>query len=96
MSRLDIIRAWKDEEYRLTLSAAELALLPDNPAGIIDLADTDLEEVTGASTERAMTLGCCNGLTTDTCWCSFWCTLDCSATRSCGGPLPVAEQDAAV
>src|SRR6476660_8749807 len=41
-----IIRAWKDPAYRATLSAAEQAEL-DNPAGMIELAGTDLELVGG-------------------------------------------------
>jgi mersacidin/lichenicidin family type 2 lantibiotic len=47
MSHLDIIRAWKDEEYRLSLSTAERAQLPDNPAGLIELTDADLGVVAG-------------------------------------------------
>ena len=41
MSPIDIIRAWKDEEYRATLSEGELAQLPENPAGLIELTDID-------------------------------------------------------
>ena len=40
MTHLDIIRAWKNEEYRLSLSEAERALLPAHPAGLITLTDT--------------------------------------------------------
>jgi mersacidin/lichenicidin family type 2 lantibiotic len=47
MSNVDVIRAWKDEEYRLSLSDAERAALPANPAGLIELAETDLEGVAG-------------------------------------------------
>lgn len=47
MTNVDIIRAWKDEEYRLSLSEAQLATLPANPAGQIELAEADLEEVSG-------------------------------------------------
>jgi mersacidin/lichenicidin family type 2 lantibiotic len=36
VSNLDVIRAWKDEEYRLNLSEDQLAALPDNPAGIVE------------------------------------------------------------
>jgi len=39
MSHLDIIHAWKDEEYRLSLSEAERALLPDDPSNLIRLQD---------------------------------------------------------
>jgi mersacidin/lichenicidin family type 2 lantibiotic len=42
-----IIRAWKNREFRQGLSAAELALLPDHPAGLIDLKDADLDLATG-------------------------------------------------
>ena len=34
MSTANIIRAWKDESYRSSLSEAELAALPANPAGV--------------------------------------------------------------
>ena len=36
---VDIIRAWKDEEYRQSLSTEELKQLPENPAGLIELSD---------------------------------------------------------
>ena len=45
MSHSHIIRAWKDEEYRLSLSAAERAQLPENPAGLIELDDASLTGV---------------------------------------------------
>ncbi len=47
MSLQDVIRAWKDEDFRLSLSAAELAQLPANPAGLIELEDADLEAAAG-------------------------------------------------
>jgi mersacidin/lichenicidin family type 2 lantibiotic len=48
MSRSQIIRAWKDEEYRRSLSAAERALLPRHPAGCVeDLTDAELGAVVG-------------------------------------------------
>ncbi|HEU4390352.1 MAG TPA: mersacidin/lichenicidin family type 2 lantibiotic [Blastocatellia bacterium] len=37
MSHMNIVRAWKDEEYRSTLSDAERAQMPANPAGDLDL-----------------------------------------------------------
>jgi mersacidin/lichenicidin family type 2 lantibiotic len=48
MSYLDIIRAWKDEEYRLSLSEEQRAVLPEHPAGLIELADAKLIEFVGA------------------------------------------------
>lgn len=49
MSRIDVVRAWKDEEYRLTLSTEELSALPPNPAGVIELSDEDLGNVAGGT-----------------------------------------------
>jgi mersacidin/lichenicidin family type 2 lantibiotic len=40
------IRAWKDPAFRATLSAAEQAEL-DNPAGMIELTGTELDQVAG-------------------------------------------------
>lgn len=42
MSKLDIVRAWKDEEYISGLSESERSRLPKNPAGMTELTDEDL------------------------------------------------------
>lgn len=47
MSRRQIIRAWKDPEYRNRLTQAEREQLPAHPAGLVELGDTDLEAVAG-------------------------------------------------
>jgi mersacidin/lichenicidin family type 2 lantibiotic len=47
MSHVDIIRAWKDAEYRLSLNEAQRAQLPDHPAGLIELQGTDLQAIAG-------------------------------------------------
>ena len=47
MSHLNVVRAWKDPEYRNRLGAAERALLPDHPAGAIELSDAELDAVAG-------------------------------------------------
>jgi mersacidin/lichenicidin family type 2 lantibiotic len=49
MSKIDIVRAWKDEEYRSSLSEAQRAELPDNPAGLIELSESDLRDVAGGT-----------------------------------------------
>jgi len=46
---MDIIRAWKDEEYRLSLSEEEQALLPANPAGLTELSDDELDSIVGGT-----------------------------------------------
>jgi len=48
MSKKKIIRAWKDEKFRLSLSEAERAELPANPAGMIEITDTDVDGGFGA------------------------------------------------
>ena len=47
MSNNKIIRAWKDPAYRNSLSEAERAALPANPAGSIEVSDADLGNVSG-------------------------------------------------
>jgi mersacidin/lichenicidin family type 2 lantibiotic len=49
MSNINIIRAWKDEEYRSTLSQADLDFLPSNPAGPDELSDEELQSVDGGA-----------------------------------------------
>ncbi|MBF2004360.1 MAG: mersacidin/lichenicidin family type 2 lantibiotic [Chlorogloeopsis fritschii C42_A2020_084] len=49
MSNEDIIRAWKDEEYRNSLSEEHRAQLPENPAGLIELTDAEIETINGGS-----------------------------------------------
>jgi mersacidin/lichenicidin family type 2 lantibiotic len=48
MSKLDIIRAWKDEEYRNSLTETQRALLPAHPAGLIELDQEEMRGVLGA------------------------------------------------
>lgn len=64
MSNVDIIRAWKDEAYRLSLSDEERAALPENPAGMIELTDLDLAEVAGGNyiepTDAHSCIGSCS------------------------------------
>jgi mersacidin/lichenicidin family type 2 lantibiotic len=46
MSNAHIIRAWKDAKYRASLSQEQLAALPPNPAGNVEISDDDLGKVT--------------------------------------------------
>jgi mersacidin/lichenicidin family type 2 lantibiotic len=47
MSNFDIIRAWKDEEFRNSLSEEQLKQLPENPAGVLELSDEEMEALAG-------------------------------------------------
>ena len=69
MSNVDIVRAWKDENYRSSLSEEQRALLPENPAGVIELTELEMEQVDGAGyTFPLATAGCCQTYLT----CDFW------------------------
>jgi mersacidin/lichenicidin family type 2 lantibiotic len=57
MSQEQIIRAWTDAEYRATLTEEELAQLPENPAGLVELTDEDLDSVSGGNSIFALTCG---------------------------------------
>jgi mersacidin/lichenicidin family type 2 lantibiotic len=47
MKQEEIIRAWKDEDYRLSLSEAELSALPEHPAGLVQVSDAEMGAVAG-------------------------------------------------
>jgi mersacidin/lichenicidin family type 2 lantibiotic len=67
MSTADIIRAWKDPQFRAGLTADELALLPEHPAGLVELDDAFLDGVAGG--QRAP--GTCS--LGSSCWrCTLW------------------------
>ncbi|HEV7786740.1 MAG TPA: mersacidin/lichenicidin family type 2 lantibiotic [Thermoanaerobaculia bacterium] len=46
---IDVVRAWRDEEYRNSLSEQERAGLPENPAGFATVDDSALRSAQGAS-----------------------------------------------
>jgi mersacidin/lichenicidin family type 2 lantibiotic len=61
MAHVNVIRAWKDEEYRLNLTAAERAQLPAHPAGLIDLSDAELNGVSGGMLPQTLATRCSLG-----------------------------------
>ena len=65
MSKKDIIRAWKDSDYRSELKEEELALLPENPAGLVELTDEALEDVAGGPSCLCWSGGCGDDTPTD-------------------------------
>lgn len=77
---MNIIRAWKDEEYRMSLSEEECSLLPDNPAGLMELSNTELENIVGGAgsggggqTQYNTGIGVCVNLCIVTVLCSVIC-----------------------
>jgi mersacidin/lichenicidin family type 2 lantibiotic len=45
---IDLLRALKDEEYRLSLAATEQVQLPASPIGGVQLTETELDDISGA------------------------------------------------
>ena len=75
MSNRDIVRAWKDAEYRQSLSAEEQARLPEHPAGAIELADEELDQVAGGLSQGFTDCNTsCTGFT-EICWCTLHTTI---------------------
>jgi mersacidin/lichenicidin family type 2 lantibiotic len=50
----EIIRAWKDKNFRDNLSDEQRAQLPANPAGLVEIGDEQLLQVTGARASGGM------------------------------------------
>lgn len=46
-TQIDISRAWKDSTYRDTLSADQIAALPEHPAGVAELSEAELTAAAG-------------------------------------------------
>lgn len=58
MSHKNIIRAWKDEDFRNSLSATERALMPEHPAGLVELSDAELEAAAGGKYQLTENCAC--------------------------------------
>jgi mersacidin/lichenicidin family type 2 lantibiotic len=77
MSQDVIIRAWKDEDFWLSLSAEEQALVPKNPVGIINLNETDMAEGSAAAASCACTPQCTHTCPDCTTYCTYYSTKPC-------------------
>jgi len=58
MRKIDIVRAWKDPEYRNSLTEAERNSVEPNPAGNMEVGDELLKAVSGGATTDYCTTGC--------------------------------------
>jgi mersacidin/lichenicidin family type 2 lantibiotic len=69
--KVDLARAWKDPEYRRSLTAEELASLPPPPAGSAELTVEELRVIAGgtvyATPDCSTTCGCWPVSTKDNC-----------------------------
>jgi len=75
MNARDIVRAWKDEEYRAELTEAQRAALPENPAGLVVASITALENAAGGKPKISSTAICA--------------TLPLGCPGSCALPCPI-------
>jgi mersacidin/lichenicidin family type 2 lantibiotic len=55
MKKVDVIRAWRDAEYRNSLPEDVRSSLPEHPVGFADVNDDLLRGVSGAATLRFCT-----------------------------------------
>lgn len=58
MKKTDVIRAWKDRDYRESLSAEERAALPEHPTGIAELDDAALHSIAGGCVLTTIATSC--------------------------------------
>ena len=59
MKKRQILEAWRNEEYYLSLSAEERAQIPEHPAGLLDIEDDVLRTITGGcAITKALYPGC--------------------------------------
>ena len=47
MKKKQILEAWRNEEYYLSLSEEERARIPEHPSGILNIGDDVLKSITG-------------------------------------------------
>ena len=57
MKKKQILEAWRNEEYYLSLSEEERARIPEHPSGLLDIEDDVLKSITGG----------CGGITSAVC-----------------------------
>ncbi len=60
MSTTDVIRAWKNEDYLMALSATDLAAVPANPAGNIEFSCISTEDSTRSISFSLPKTHCCS------------------------------------
>lgn len=59
MKKNQILTAWRDEEYFLSLSDEERARIPEHPAGALEVEDDILRSITGGCAPTATAGSCC-------------------------------------
>lgn len=80
MSNIDIIRAWKDEEYRNSLSEEQRSQLPENPVGMLELTSAEMQAVLGGGLNNG---GGAETSTNGQVCCSTGDDYNCSTAKAC-------------
>jgi mersacidin/lichenicidin family type 2 lantibiotic len=55
MVELNVIRAWKDDEFAGNLGEIDRKLFPENPAGLMAITDEEIDGVAGGTTGTLLT-----------------------------------------
>ncbi len=89
MSKTNIIRAWKDPDYFESLSLQEQDLVPENPAGMLELSEEEMENFAGGSpvSQKNCSYGCQISVGQQTCQ-SFLCRPEKPGKRGPSLPIP--------
>jgi len=66
---IDIVRAWKDPEYRKSLTPEQQASLPANPVEPVPMSEAELNAIVGGMRRRGGTAypDCCYNSTVGPC-----------------------------
>ena len=68
MQSIEIVRAWKDEDYRDTLTLEQRASLPAHPSGLMDFEGSEIQVegtfeaspvACGQHSQKSWDLSCC-------------------------------------
>lgn len=62
---IDLVRAWRDEDYYLSLSEEDRANLRENPAGVLGVQDEALKSIAGGCSTNTANYSNCGGRTLD-------------------------------
>ena len=67
---IDVARAWRDEDYYLSLTEEERASLGAHPAGAVAVADDVLTSITGGCGMKTPAVTVCYMLNGETVYCN--------------------------
>ena len=81
MKKANIIKAWKDPEYRASLTEEELKSLPEHPVDTLD--SEELQKIKGGVVPQRGTLSRTNGVGAGGCGLLWSISAECNGGTSC-------------